>query len=106
MKFLILLPLLFSACTSTPYRPCSEGGQAAHETGVPFRGIKKCTQIKDKDGNYVNHGKYFEWGPNEKIQTVGEYEEGKKSGRWVEYNDQGKMISEKYFKKGQETEKP
>jgi hypothetical protein len=105
---LTVVPLLAStlSCVTHPYRPCSEGGQPAHESGVPFRGIKRCYQIKNEEGKYVNDGQYFEWYPNDKIETIGQYKNGKKVGRWTEFDEEGNKVSEKIFHDGKEVSAP
>jgi len=54
----------------------------------------------------VNDGKYFEWFPNEKLAIQGEYEKGKKTGRWIEYDENGNKISDEYFKDGKQIQRP
>ncbi len=102
----LLLTLSSASCVTSQRKPCSEGGQAARETVGTFRGTKKCYQKRDQSGNFVNDGKYFEWYPNDKISLVGEYLQGKKTGRWQEYNEKGEVISDKYFKDGKEVPAP
>ncbi len=96
----------FFACATRPYRPCTQGGQLSREVSSSFQGIKRCYQIKDKSGNLVNHGKYYEWYNNDKIAVVGEYKEGKKMGRWIEYDESGRKLSDKYFDDGKEIPHP
>lgn len=83
------------------------GGQPAHESvTVPLRGARSCYQKKNSDGVYVNDGKYFEWYPDEKIALTGEYSMGKKTGRWIEYDETGKKISDQYYNEGKEMPRP
>ena len=106
---IFVLCLIVASCSSSPKRPCSEGGQAAHDPGtgpIPFQGTKKCFQKPDESGVWVNDGKYFEWYPSEKIAVTGEYKMGKKSGRWAEYDENGKKVSDRYFENGKEVPAP
>lgn len=106
MSLILVYCAGLGGCSSKPFRPCSEGGQAPREDGSQFRGTKRCYQLPDSTGRYVNDGKYFEWHLNEKVAIEGEYEMGKKTGRWVEYDDSGNKISDKYFKEGKEIPRP
>ncbi len=90
----------FAGCSGVRARPCAEGGQAPRDGTAPFEGIKRCYQIKDPQGRMRNHGKYLEWHPNDKLALTGEYKLGKKVGRWVEYDPQGKKISDRIYEDG------
>lgn len=94
------------SCATSHRKPCTEGGQPSREGGVVFQGIKRCFQIKDASGQYLNDGKYYEWYSNDHIALVGEYKMGKKSGRWIEYNEKGIVKSDKYFDEGKEITPP
>ncbi|MEO5970169.1 MAG: hypothetical protein ABIQ95_09595 [Bdellovibrionia bacterium] len=99
----VLLALLLSSCASTPAKPCSLGGQPPRAgPAVAAIGKKSCYQISDDSGGYLNNGKYYEWYLNDKIAIVGEYKKGKKSGRWIEYDESGKTISQHEFENGLE----
>jgi hypothetical protein len=107
LVFLSVSLLGMAACSSVAYRPCTQAGQPPRESpSSKFRGTKRCYQIKDSAGNFVNDGKYFEWHLNEKIAIEGEYEKGKKSGRWIEYDENGNKISDQYFINGKEVPRP
>jgi hypothetical protein len=99
--------LTFLSCATHRKKPCTTGGQPAREASEkPFRGIKRCNQDYDKSGALVNHGKYYEWYNNDKIALTGEYKDGKKTGRWTEYDEKGEVVSDKYFDEGKEIPKP
>ena len=98
--------IVFTQCSGRPARPCSEGGQPPRESTVPFRGTKRCYQVKDEKGRYVNEGKYIELHLNDKIATEGEYKMGKKTGRWIEYDESGNKTSDQYFLDGKEAPHP
>lgn len=102
----LLLSNLLGACVTQPYRPCTGGEQPAHYPLTPFQGIKKCDQVKDETGKFVNNGKYMEWYPNEKISTVGEYKNGKKTGRWIHYDENGNKLEDTYYQNGREIPSP
>jgi hypothetical protein len=94
-------------CSTGHFKPCTEGGQPPRENGSIIPGsIKRCYQQVNGDGVLVNHGKYFEWYSNDQLAVSGEYEMGKKTGRWIEYNTDGKKTSDQYFKDGKPVERP
>ena len=98
-----LFAFLFSSCASTHVKPCSSGGQPARTTpAASLIGKKSCYQIVDGSGSYLNDGKYYEWFLDDRIALVGEYKRGKKSGRWIEYDEGGKIISQLEFEDGKE----
>lgn len=98
---LILLgSLLLTSCKTIVQKPCQAGGQPARE--IIFKGTHQCEQKKDQYGKYVNHGRYVEWYPDGSVALEGEYREGLKDGKWTEYDQAGKRISEKWFDKGKE----
>lgn len=91
------------ACLSgVRHRPCSELGQPARENSRVEAAVKKCFQIKDEKGQWVNHGKYYEWDESDKIVLTGEYKMGRKQGRWLEYDRQGNRVSDRHFENGVE----
>lgn len=94
------------SCASQPLKPCSLGGQPARSDGSQFRGIKRCYQTVNASGQLVNEGKYYEWYNNDKPALVGQYQNGKKVGRWIEYDESGKIISDKQFENGVEIPPP
>ena len=98
--------LAVCSCSTQSLKPCSLGGQSARDDRSTFRGIKRCYQTPDGDGRLVNNGKYFEWYNNDKIALTGQYKNGKKIGRWTEYDEQGQKVSEKYFEDGKEVPLP
>ena len=84
-------------------RPCTEGGEASREKAI--RGTKQCQQVRTTTGQFVNHGEYREWYPNGKLAIEGEYKAGRKHGRWYEYDDQGKKLSDTWYEDGIEVPK-
>lgn len=109
LGWLVGLSLAAAACSGVPKKPCTQGGQSARNPaagGPPFRGTKTCYQRQNESGEWVNDGKYFERHLNEKYAVTGEYKMGKKTGRWVEFDESGKKISDQYFENGKEVSAP
>lgn len=99
-----LLILLFSGCASRPEHFCTDKGQPAREVPAAYLiGDKQCFIKKDRDGTLVKHGPYREWFPNGAPAVEGEYSEGRKSGKWIEWDESGKKLSERWFEDGVET---
>ena len=101
---LILIGVCGCSCAAVRSRPCSEGwlSRSVHANAQSESAVKKCFQLKDEKGQWVNHGKYYEWYESEKIALIGEFKMGKKHGRWMEYDRQGNRISDRYFENGVE----
>jgi hypothetical protein len=104
--FLLTLPVI-SGCTALMTRaqkPCTgtAAGQPAHDDGKVGKGNKQCEQIRDSAGGYVNHGHYIEWYVSGKRMLEGDYASGSKSGKWSEWDEQGKLIAEKWYENGSE----
>lgn len=106
----LLILMLLPGCAFSPYKPCAAGGEPARDlprdpTGAKpavFRGTKQCHQYRTQDGVFVNHGQYREWHVNGKLALEGEYRSGRRHGKWIEYDDVGKTIGERWFEEGQE----
>lgn len=94
------------SCSTVRKRPCEEGGQPAREKPAPKSVYKKqCDQTLNKQSQkMVNDGKYREWYENGTLALEGEYKEGLKVGKWFEWDESGKQISERWFENGKETE--
>ncbi len=106
MMWRALLLVLLTSCSFAHKKPCTSGGQPAREDGE-FVGKKRCDQVIDSfSGKPTNQGKYFEWFDNDKLALEGEYKNGKKSGRWIIYDEDGKKISDLYFENGKEVPRP
>jgi hypothetical protein len=91
-----------SACVTVAAHPCTKGSQAARADGKVGKGTKQCVQVKDASGAYVNHGKYVEWHPNGVRALEGEYVGGFKNGKWLEWDETGRKLAEKWFEAGNE----
>lgn len=109
--------LLLGACTTVPH-PCLEGGEPARDApvvvqvdaeGKPvkpprWKGTRQCFQRKGPEGKLVNDGRYVEYYPSGARALEGEYKMGKRHGKWLEFDPDGKLISERWFDNGRETE--
>ncbi len=100
--------LIFVTGCSTSTKPCSSSGDTSWNPPIPLeiKGNRQCHQAKQKDGKYLNHGKYVEWYKNGSIAIEGEFKDGKKDGVWVQYNEKGQKILEKKFRNGVEVSGP
>jgi hypothetical protein len=112
----LLAALAFPSCQTAAKRPCSEAyhpgqgprGAAATVDGALDRatlgkGNKKCEQQRDGTGKYWNHGTFTEFHPNGLRAIEGEYAWGTRTGKWREWNENGKLLRERWFEKGVET---
>lgn len=61
-------------------------------------GARKITETSFQKGR--RHGPYSEWHGNRQLKVIGFFENGKKSGRWVSFDDAGSVISETRFEVG------
>jgi hypothetical protein len=84
--------LLLGACTYFPLKPCTEAG--SFDTVPLAQGDMQCHQHKNAQGNWVNHGKFKQFHPNEKLAVEGEFRDGVKVGTWKIYNDKGEQTTE------------
>ncbi len=100
LKFwaLFVISLGLSACAIS--HPCSEGGDTSWNPNI--RGDKRCQKVQDPSGRYLNQGKYVQTYPGGKIAVEGEFLEGKRNGTWVQYNEKGERVMERYFDHGVE----
>jgi hypothetical protein len=99
----ILLTAICSACSIS--RPCTEAGDVSWNPRI--LGDKRCTQKRQPDGRIVNHGKFTQaYASNGRIALEGSFDEGRKSGIWLYYAEDGHLISAKYFDRGVEKTPP
>jgi hypothetical protein len=91
-------------CVTSPSRPCTEAGEPARDK--PFAQVldRRCEQRKGPEGRFVNVGRYQEWYPGGQVALEGDYKEGKKSGKWIEWSADGKKVGERWFENGVETQ--
>lgn len=91
----VVIPCM-SGCAQAPYRPCSQAGDLA---GLPLvQGDFRCQQRKLPDGSWVNHGIFKQLHPDGYTTALeGQFKDGVRTGKWLQYSPQGKLISELYF---------
>lgn len=106
---------LLASCSSVATRYCTRGDQPARDlysTTKAFstdgtqqleRGDVQCHVKKGLNGEMVKDGPYIEWYPNGQVSMRGEYQDGKKIGKWMEWDKAGVLISERWFDHGVET---
>jgi hypothetical protein len=93
--------MVFCGCSSLA-RPCHEGGDLSWPgLSRELRGDIHCRQKKVAN-RYVNHGRFFVYSRAGKVLLEGEFFEGKRQGTWVQYDDQGAKLAEKFFDNGME----
>ncbi|MGK5086490.1 hypothetical protein WDW86_02935 [Bdellovibrionota bacterium FG-2] len=90
--------LICSACSIS--RPCSEGGDVSWNPSI--RGDRRCQKVQDPSGRYVNHGKFVQTYQSGKLALEGEFLDGKRNGTWVQYDEKGDKVMERYFDHGVE----
>ncbi len=96
---ILILSILLGACSIT--KPCSEAGDVSWNPKII--GDKRCTQKTRKDGRVVNHGRFLQsYTSTGRIALEGEFTEGLKSGIWLHYAEDGRLIAVKYFDQGVE----
>lgn len=91
--------ILGTSCAITT-KPCSSRGDVGWVPEV--KGDQICYQQVRKDGTFVNHGAYKRMHRNGKIALEGQFVNGYKQGIWIQYDENGKKVRERYFEKGVE----
>lgn len=87
------------------HHPCADGGDISWNPKII--GDKRCTQKTDPDGITRNHGKFTQYySSTGTIALDGNFDEGRKSGIWLFYGEDGHLMSAKYFEKGVEKTAP
>ncbi len=49
----------------------------------------------------VSINKYTEYHENSRIKIIGQFKDGKKDGKWIEYDINGRKTKETVYKKGE-----
>lgn len=106
LTILVSTSLMLSGCAIS--RPCSEAGDVTWvNPGYPIKGDKKCRQVKNTEGKYVNDGKFQWFYMSGKLALEGEFKNGFKDGIWTQYEEKsGRPILEKNFVSGKEVLSP
>jgi hypothetical protein len=100
-RLALILSLSWAGWACSISKPCSEAGDVSWNPKII--GDKRCTQKTRKDGRTVNHGKFVQaYSSTGKIALEGEFFEGLKSGIWLHYAEDGRLIAVKYFDQGVE----
>ena len=76
-----------------------------HGTGVePIwnNGLRKIEESSFVEGR--REGAYTEWHGNRLYKVIGSFKDGKKSGRWFEFDPSGKLISETRYEAGEQVD--
>jgi hypothetical protein len=96
LYLLVLLASNNTACTSAPFRPCSQAGDLA---GLPLvQGDFRCQQRQLKDGSWINHGNFRQLHADGFTPALeGQFQDGVRIGKWKQYSSQGKLIAEFFF---------
>ncbi|MGE0616755.1 MAG: toxin-antitoxin system YwqK family antitoxin [Bacteriovoracia bacterium] len=94
------------AC-ATGVRPCSQGGDATWipEIDKKIRGDQICYQ-RTFDGVELNDGVFLQKYKSGKTAVEGQFVRGKRHGTWVQYDEKGNRILEKYYEMGVEKAPP
>ena len=53
-----------------------------------------------KKGQFLRHGRYMEWHPNDKLAAEGEFWNDMKDGKWKEYHSNGQISMDYEYKQG------
>lgn len=64
--------------------------------------------MKTERGEYVNHGAFRRYFPNtlKKVVLEGQFKEGKKQGLWTQYDENGKIVTAKWYENDLEQPMP
>ena len=102
--FLLIFSLIFTACALNRTRPCSRAGDTTWYP--PIVGNMQCYQSKAPNGELINQGQFRQYYPSGKIALEGTFQSGKKDGLWIQYDEKGDRIAEKWFEAGIERSIP
>lgn len=100
-RYLALCAGLISACAG-PHKPCQLGGDTQWD-GKRFGGDRKCSQIRgsgEQSSLYFNHGPYREYYKSGKLALEGEFKDGRKHGKWIEYSEKGERLLIRVYESG------
>lgn len=95
---------LVMGCAFTRNRPCSKAGDTSWYP--PISGNMQCYQSQAPNGDLMNQGLFRQFNQNGKIALEGEFQSVKKNGLWVQYDEKGNRIAEKWYEFGIERSIP
>ncbi|MBS1962840.1 MAG: hypothetical protein JST04_11530 [Bdellovibrionales bacterium] len=101
---LLLSSALFAGCALTRSRPCSKAGDTTWYP--PIVGNMQCYQTKTPGGELQNQGQFRQYYPSGKLALEGTFVAGKKDGLWIQYNESGDRVAERWFENGIERSIP
>lgn len=93
---LILLGLILGTSCSSLRKPCAEAGDTSWSN--PLKTDKACTQ-KKVGFTWKNHGLYQERDSKGRVILEGHFDQGLKTGTWIQYNEKGDPVVKKTFEK-------
>ena len=94
----LLIGLLFFLTACATYRPCSDiGDLTPFGPPLPKNTWIRCEVVKSKTGAEKAHGPIEILDEDGKILVRGQLQNGKKQGRWIQYDQTGKVIADKKF---------
>jgi hypothetical protein len=106
--FILISALLamtgLASCAITRSRPCSKSGDTTWYP--PISGNMQCYQTKAPNGDMINQGQFHQYYPSGQLALEGKFQSGKKNGLWIQYDEKGNRIAERYFENGVERSQP
>jgi antitoxin component YwqK of YwqJK toxin-antitoxin module len=90
-------------CSTTLYKPCSDGGDVSWEPALDKKkiGNRSCRQIQVR-GKYLNDGQYYQYFPSGKIAIEGQFKNGLREGKWTQFDEDGKKLFIREYDQGEE----
>lgn len=93
-----------AGCALNRTKPCSRAGDTSWYP--PITGNMQCYQSKAPNGELIDQGQFRQYYPSGKLALEGEFQSGRKNGLWIQYNEKGERIAEKWFENGIERSIP
>jgi len=95
---------VISGCALTRSRPCSKAGDTTWYP--PITGNMQCYQSKAPNGDLINQGQFRQYYSSGGVALEGEFQSGKKNGLWVQYDEKGNRVLERWYENGVERSIP
>ena len=102
IRLFVLSSLLITAACASGTKPCSQAGDVSWTPPLK-RTDRRCAQTRLPNGQFVNQGRYEEFNQAGELVLEGQFEKGKKTGLWIQYDGKTHPIAEKRFESGVET---